>query len=400
MSTMASFQKLLPGCTAEVLLALAARRVLSAALALGRTSAQVPSLGPLTVLANEAMALPRTDAKEFADTFNSIAGLFGLDLPACDLFMLSLATELDERVYSAALNLTGTIYGSPGPRIGSWLAILYPQLSERSAAFSALLNNAPLTRYKLVRILGSDTAPLSQRELCGEPSLLAHVLKGLTPALPEPLIGLADLVLPPDHPEPTAEEILSPQLLNLIRFLQQGQQPMRVLHLHPMASRAAQSLARLLAARLQRPLIVLDLKTIEDGDIDAPVAVTLREARLRYGIPMFLNAMTTGDEEPNQRRLQRVAQRWRRALTLEQELVIFASEGKETNEVQILEQVGVDITTFELEPISLDQRRRLFQAGLDRVSAGLVPGQPALPVSSDISVEQLASMYRVGVGDV
>src|SRR5438477_4208020 len=107
---MAVFKKLLPGCTAQTLLMLAARRLLSAALRQGRTAAQVPSLGPLTALANEAMKLPAEDQKDFGDTFNSIASLFGLDTYALDLFMLSLAMELDELIYAEAMNLPGNLF--------------------------------------------------------------------------------------------------------------------------------------------------------------------------------------------------------------------------------------------------------------------------------------------------
>src|SRR5438477_4543487 len=142
---------------------------------------------------------------------------------------------------------------------------------------------------------------------------------------------------------------------------------MRVLHIHPLSSRAAIPLLRLMAARFGRPLIALDLRSVEDEKMDLPVAVTLREARLHCGIPVFLNPMTTGDEEPNQRRVLRVAQRWRRALALEQEVVIFATESKDASELgTTLEPLGLDVSAFEIEPIALSQREKLFDRALER----------------------------------
>src|SRR5205823_4685408 len=104
------------------------------------------------------------------------------------------------------------------------------------------------------------------------------------------------------------EELLAPRFWALLEFLLRDKSPMRVLHIHPLSSRAAIPLLRLMAARFGRPLIALDLRSVEDEKMDLPVAVTLREARLHCGIPVFLNPMTTGDEEPNQRRVLRVAQ--------------------------------------------------------------------------------------------
>lgn len=395
---MSSAQRLFPGCEPSILLSLAARRILAAAFALERTSTQVPALGALVGLANRAMTLTKAEEQDFFNTFNSLANLFGLNVPASDLFLLSLAMEMDERIYNAALNLTGTMFGSPGPRIGSWLSVLYPNSNERSEAFSALLNGAPLTRYKLVRILGPESAPLSQRELCGEPALLHHILPGPTPGLPEALIGLAELVLP-NHQSELGADLLPAKLWQMLAMLTQTQAPRRVMYLHPLPSRAAAPLAQIIANRFNRPLIVMDYKTVEE-DMEAPIAVTLRECHLRYGIPLFLNILNTGDEEPNPRRLQKVAQRWRRALALEHSVVLFATEGEETNEVQLLEQVGMEMYSCALEDMNLNQRRQVFANALRQAAQPVAEGRPAeITVAKDISVERLATTYRVGIGD-
>ncbi|MCC6994172.1 MAG: ATP-binding protein [Deltaproteobacteria bacterium] len=345
------------------------------------------------------MTLPEADEKAFFGTFNTLANMFGLNVTAADLLLLTIATELDERVYAAAVNVSGTMFGAPGPRIGSWLAVLYPKVSDRTEAFGALLNNGPLVRYNLLRILGPESTPLSQRELCGEPALLHHILPGEAPGLPENLIGLADLVHPPEKgAEVAGDGIIPPELWTMFDYLLRTEGTMRVLHLNPVLSRAAVPMARLLAARLKRPVIVLDLKTVEQ-DLDDPVAETLREARLRNGIAMFLNPMTQGDEEPNPRRMQRVAQRWRRALALEREVVIFATEGKDKSEVHMLEQVGLDVSTFELEKITFSERRKLFETSLAHATDPKLTKLP-VEIGRDVSVDQLASVYRVGVGDV
>jgi hypothetical protein len=235
----------------------------------------------------------------------------------------------------------------------------------------------------------------------GEPSLLGHILKGQSPALPEPIVGLAELVMPAPPTDADANELLAPRFWALLEFMLTHKTPMQVLHVHPLTSRASIPLVRLMAARFGRPMIALDLRSVEDEKMDIPVAVTLREARLHCGVPVFLNPMSTGDEEPNQRRVLRVAQRWRRALALEQEVVIFASESKDASELSTtLEPLGINVSAFELEPIRLDQRQRLFDQALERAKTGDGTAGVPVDVAPDVSSEQLASTYRIGVGDI
>lgn len=399
MCTMAVSHSPIPGMSANVLLAMAARRVYSAALAVGKSKDTVPALGPLEPLAKQALELTAEEKQAFTGTLNTVSYLFDLDRYAADLLHLSLALELDERLYMAALNLTGTLLGSPGPRVGGWLAMLFPHLEDRTKALATLINDAPLIRYRLVRLLGNENAPASQRELCGEPSLIAHFMAEPAPGLPTPLIGLAELVEPPGGPVATHNGV--PQELgSLINLLLLEEVPMNALHVHPLRRRDAVPLGRRIASNQGRPVIVLDLRTVE-SDMDEPVAVTLREARLRHGLPLFLNPMSTGDEEPSPRVLERVAQRWRRVLASEKDLVIFATDSLDEDDAAKLERVGLSMADYTIEKTTLHRRRELFAGALERSCEQNGRGGVArVSIADDVSPDSLAAVYRVDEGDI
>ena len=387
----------IPGTSAEVLLGVAARRIYQAALTSGITVKDVPALGALEPLAKLGLSLSEEQQEAFSGTFNTVSYLFDLDAFSSELLQLSLAMELDERLYGAALKVTGTLIGSPGPRVGSWLTLLYPDLTRRALAFRALLDDAPLVRYRLVRLLGNDRGPVSQRELCGETGLIQHVLDGPPPPLPAPLIGLADLVEPPDGGR--SANHVPPELGRLIDLLRLDDVPVRCIHIHPLQRRDAVPMARRIAANQGRPVIVLDLRTVV-GDMDEPVHVTLREGRLRHGIPLFLNPMATGEDEPSPRVLERVAQRWRRALASERDLVMFATDAHDENDLARLERIGIDIGDYRIEKTTLHKRRELFAEALEKVGQGTGGGLVQVGVSDDVQASQLASIYRVDEGDI
>lgn len=396
---MASAHSPLPGVAPEVLLGMVAKRLYSAAVAVGKTKETVPALGLLEPLAKSALELDESAQLSYTTTLNTLMYLFDMDRIATDLMMIGLGIEMDERLYHAVMKSTAALNGSLGPRIGSLLNLLYPSFAEREQAMRALLNDAPLVRYHLIRLMGDPNATLSQRELCGEPSLIPHLLGHENPGLPAPIIGLADLVLPQGNQLP--QDALPEELERILSLMMLEETPVRRLHIHPMVRRAALPLAGRLAATQNRPMIMLDLRTVPKS-MDDPVAVTLRETRLRHGIPLFLNPLSTGDDEPSPLAMDRVAQGWRRVLASERDMVIFMSESREASEVSRLEKVGLDLIDFKVPRPSLAERQELFLTCLSRMSKHhmMLGGIADVTVAPDISVRTLASVYRVDEGDI
>ena len=397
---MAEGGRYIKGTSADVLLSLAARRIYAAAVEVGKNHETVPALGELAPLAKRAMTLTPQQTTEFSESLNTLAYLFGLGYHAGDLLTLSLALELDERIYAAALAVTGTLFGSPGPRIGSWLSILYPDPGQRSQALAALGEDAPLRRYRLVRVLGSEATPLSQRELCGEPSVLSHVVKEATPRLCGTLEGLAELVLPDPSIGSENGGPVRGDLGRMLDLVMHPDVPTRGLHLHPLAGRDALPVARRVAAYLGRPVVLLDLNSVEE-DMDGMVRLAMREARIRHGLAMFQNAMAiVGDDEPSPRSHRRMAHRWRRALAGERDLVLFGTDRSDAAEVGRLEHLGLNIVGYEFNKSTLSERRELFRKALESAVMTGPAGLPRVDISTDVSTDQLASVYRVAEGDV
>ena len=374
-------------------------RLHAAAVASGRTKDRVPALAVLQQLAAEAEKVTPEQAKALIAARQTLTYLFDLDRFASELLLLGVALELDERIYHAALSLTATLPGSPGPRVGGWLSLLYPSLVDRANALQALMEEGPLLRYRLVRVLGEANTPLSQREFCGEPALIGQLIAGAVGGLPTPLVGLGDLIEPPAHPREVAAE-LPEDLSQLLSLLALDEVPVRALHVHPLVRRNALALARRIAAKENRPVIMLDLRTVEK-DVEIPVAVTLREARLRHGIPMFLNPMTsTADDEPNERTLERLAQRWRRMLATEKNLVLFGTDSREANDLARLERIGLSVAEYKLRVTTMQERAALFDHALAAQAAPSGGGITEVEIAEDVSVDDLAAIYRVDEGEI
>ncbi len=378
---------------------MAALRLHGAAVVSGRVKERVPAVSMLESMAADAQKLSEDDLKSLRATRTVLQYLFDLDRFASELLLLGIALELDERIYHAALALTATLPGSPGPRIGGWLSLLYPSLSDRAHALQTLMEESPLVRYRLVRVLGESNAPLSQREFCGEPALITQVLEGGNEGgLPMPLVGLADLVEPPEDGERATD--LPEDLARLLDLVALDEVPVRALHIHPLVRRNALTLARRIAASQDRPVIILDLRTTEK-DVEGPVAVTLREARVRHGIPLFLNPMTsTSDDEPNERTLERLAQRWRRMLACEKNLVLFGTDRDEADDLARFERIGLSLAEYIIRPTTLHERASLFQHALDRQARSNGGGITDVRIAEDVSVDDLASVYRIDEGEI
>ncbi len=278
----------IPRVPADTLLGHVAKRVYSAALANGQSSEQVPALANLAPLAELGMDLGPERELELLTASKTLKMLFGLTEPGLELLLFTLACELDERIYVAALHLTAGVPGAAGPRVGGLLSLLYRDLNERSEAHHALLEDSPLPRYNLVRLLGPRNTPLSQRELCAEPSLLQHVVLNGTPEfppIPATIAGVGAVVGPGDASP--MDGVVPMHFGHHLDLLLSEQGAVRVFHLHLQTTRTAESVARRIAAHVDRPVVVLDIRAIE-VDHEEKVSVTLREARLRNGLPFFV----------------------------------------------------------------------------------------------------------------
>ncbi len=392
-------RRVIPGLSPESLLGGVAKRIYAAALAQGRSQEQVPSLGDLAPLAELGLHLSAEQQAEYFATYNILGRLFGLSPAAIELLLLTLAMDLDERVYLAAVNLTASGIGAPGPRVGGALSLLYSDLAERSVAQQALRDESPLLAFRLLRILSpTKNAPLSQRELCAEPGLLPHVLKGELPPLQQ-LAGVGNLYGPADLD--ALDGSLPADLGHRLDLLLAAQGTTRALHLHLGSSRSGPSVARRVAAYLDRPVVLLDLRAVDD-DHEDKVAITLREARLRNGLPFFLNPMSLNkkDDEYSPQLVRQFGQQWRRMLAHEPHLVLLGSEEPETRDVGTLASVGLDLAVHKLSSTTLHERRELFEVALAGVCEDQPGGVPQLSIASDVSNEYLASVYRVNEAEV
>lgn len=389
----------MPGMPPELLLGMVAKRFYAAAVAAGKTKETVPALGLIEPLAKVALELDSETQLRYTKTQTALMYLFDMSRIAADLVMLGLGMELDEKLYQAVMKATAAPAGCLGPRVGSLLSLLYPSLGDRQVAMNALFYDSPLLRYQLVRLLGESDGPLSQREFCGEPSLIAHVTGQENPGLPASLIGLVDLFLPQAPPQ--AGKDLPEDLERMLSLMSLGETSVHRLHIHPLPRRAALPMAARLANSQEWPILMLDLRTVPKS-MDTAVALTLRETRLRHGIPLFLNPMSTGDDEPSPLALDRVAQAWRRALVAERGLVLFMSESREAGELSRLERAGIQLMDYKVPRPDFSERQDLFAASLKQAfeQQSLLGGIASISIAPDVSIRDLASIYRVDEGEI
>ena len=389
----------MPGMPPELLLGMVAKRFYSAALAAGKTKETVPALGLIESQAKVALELDNETQLRYTKTQTALMYLFDMSRIAADLVMLGLGMELDERLFHAVMKATAAPPGCLGPRVGSLLGLLYPSLGDRQVAMNALFHDSPLLRYQLVHLIGESDGPLSQREFCGEPSLIAHLTGESNPGLPASLMGLVDVFLPQGLPQ--AGKDLPEDLERMLSLMSLGEASVHRLHIHPMQRRAALPMASRLANSQQWPILMLDLRTVPKS-MDAAIALTLRETRLRHGIPLFLNPMSTGDDEASPLALDRVAQAWRRALVAERGLVLFMSESREAGEISRLERAGLQLMDYKVPRPGYSERQELFSASLrdafERQS--ILGGVASITIAPDVSTRDLASVYRVDEGDI
>jgi len=389
----------IPGLPPELLLGMVAKRFYAAAVAAGKTKETVPALGLIEPQAKVALERDNESQLRYTKTQTALMYLFDMSRIAADLVLLGLGMELDERLYQAVMKATAAPPGCLGPRVGSLLSLLYPSLAERQTAMNALLHDSSLLRYQLIRLIGDPDGPLSQREFCGEPSLIAHLTGEANPGLPAPLIGLVDLFLPQAPPQ--AGKDLPADLERMLSLMSLGEASVHRLHIHPMVRRAALPMASRLANSQEWPILMLDLRTVPKS-MDTAVALTLRETRLRHGIPLFLNPMSTGDEEPSPLALDRVAQAWRRALATERGLVLFMSDSREAAELSRLERAGMQLMDYKVPRPNFSERQALFEASLKQAfeRQSMLGGIASISIAPDVSVRDLASVYRVDEGDI
>lgn len=387
--------RVISGVSADTLLGYIAKRVYSAAVANGQTSEQVPALLGLAPLAELGMNLSEELELELFSTVKTLEILFGLKAPGIDLLLFSLACELDERIYVTALHLTAGVPGAAGPRVGGLLSLLYRDLNDRSQAHQSLLDDAPLMRYKLVRLLGPRNSPISQQELCAEPSFLQHIVRSGAPAFPPiapPIAGVGSLVGPADADIMDGE--VPVDLGHYLDLLLANPGPVQVFHLRLQTTRIAESVAKRIAYHVDRPVVVLDIRAIDDNHEDK-VAVALREARLRNGIPLFVNPLQMNLEDDKNSIVRKNAQHWLRMLAHETGLVIMATEEPESADVDMLLSFGLELSSYEFPKLSINRRRELFEVALDTLQADTPGGLPRIEVSDDVSSEYLATVHRV-----
>lgn len=389
----------IPGIPPELLLSMVAKRFYSAAVAAGKTKETVPALSLIEAQAKAALDFDNETQLRYTKVQTALMYLFDMPRIAADLVMLGLGMELDERLYQAVMKVTAAPQVCLGPRIGSLLHLLCPSLPDRQSAIAALLHDSPLLRYQLIRLIGDGEGPLSQREFCGEPSLIAHLTGQANPGLPASLIGLVDLFLPQAPPQSGKD--LPEALERMLSLMSLGETSVHRLHIHPVQRRAALPMAGRLANSQEWPILMLDLRTVPKN-MDTAVALTLRETRLRHGIPIFLNPMSTGDDEPSPLALDRVAQAWRRALAAERGLVLFMSDSREANELSRIERAGVRLMDYEVPRPGFSERQELFSASLRQAfeRQSELGGVASISISPDVSTRDLASVYRVDEGDI
>src|SRR5262249_47037273 len=226
-----------------------------------------------------------------------------------------------------------------------------------------------------------------------EPALLPHIVKGFDYPPLESLGGVAKLIGPADL-DPL-DGAMDPELFHRLNLLLATPGALRVLHLHLSNARNAASGARLLAHALDRSVVLLDLRAIAE-DHDEKVAIALREARLRNGLPLFLNPMALApDEEPSSALVRQHAQQWRRMLAHESGLVLLGSEEPDTRDVDTLPSMGFDLSVHTFAGIGLHRRRDMFDVALKEICNNQPGGLVPLALAPDVSPEQLAAVYRV-----
>lgn len=393
-------RRVIPGITADTLLGHVAKRIYAAAVAAGLSGEKIPQLAALAPLAELGTRLEEAKQLQLMSTVKTLRMLLDLEEPGLELLLVSLACELDERVQAAALALSAGVLGAAGPRVGALISLLYPELAERPAAHASLLETAPLARYRLVRLLGPKNTPVSQCELCAEPSVLQHVvLDGAPPVPPVPaaIAGVGTVVGPADADEMDGQ--VPVDLGHTLDLLLAASGTVRIVSLRLQTTRIAESVARRIAAHLRRPIVVLDIRAI-DKDGEEKVAVALREARLRNGLALFVNPMQMDIDEEKAGTMRRNAQQWRRMLALEKRFVLFASEPGEATDVDLLGTVGLDLTTYELPKLGILRREELFALALQRLQKDQPGGVPQIAVAKEVSSAQLATIYRVSEHEI
>ena len=393
-------RRVIPGVSAETLVGHIAKRIYAAAIKMGLSGEKIPSLAALAPLAERGANLGEAAQLELSSTVTTLRMLFDLSNPAVELLLTALACELDERICSAALNLTMGVPGAAGPRVGALVSLLYPDLNDRPPAHAALLETSPLVRYRLVRLLGPKNTPISQFELCVDPSVLQHVVldgSAATSPVPAGIVGVGTIVNPADADDIDGD--LPAQLGHMLDLLLIDAGTSRILSLRMQSTRVAESIARRISAHIRRPIVVLDIRAI-DKDGEERVALALREARLRHGLAMFVNPMQMNMDEEKASSMRRNSQQWRRMLALESRFVLFASEESEAGDVDMLSAVGLDMMTFEMPKLGILRREELFALALTRLQASQPGGVPQIAVAPDVSSAQLATVYRVSEDEI
>jgi hypothetical protein len=234
----------------------------------------------------EALANKATDQGR-PPRLRSLALAFGLDRFELDTLLICLAPALDLR-YERLFGFLQDDVTRKRPTVDLVLNVLCAPGVDKLKQLTRFSENAPLFRLHLLEKTG-DTPPTTAR-------LLGQAL-----ALDETILAwlLGDYWPPPDlarhvklfWPEESADDVVlaGETWSELERTLERQTEPPIYLFYGPDLA-AQHAAARLLAARLKRPLLAADLAAAVSAEVSPlrALELTLRDARLTGAVPFLL----------------------------------------------------------------------------------------------------------------
>jgi len=216
-----------------------------------------------------------------------LATVFGLSPFEVDALLICLAPTLDLR-YERLYGYLQDDVTRKRPTVNLVLDLLCDPGAERLRKLSCFAGDAPLLKYHLLeRLSGPDSPSLLSQTLRPDEAVVAWLLGDYQPhadlsthaTLSSPLENEADAVLVAEMRPRLEQAVVKWLVMNPI------QRPIAAFHGPDQATQHAA--ARLLAARMGRPLLIVDLAAVVEEGIPGlrAVRLALRDARLTSAIP-------------------------------------------------------------------------------------------------------------------
>ncbi|HVQ93801.1 MAG TPA: AAA family ATPase [Mycobacteriales bacterium] len=333
---------------------------------------QQPGAAPILLAhtGGETADLPAPLAR-LRDTF----GLSGFDI---DLLLLSMAPEVDLR-YERLFGFLHDDLTRRRPSVDLALDLLCDSAADKLRRRRHLLPGAPLVRHGLLTLHppGTDSrAPLLAHALVPDEAVVGYLLGD--PGADRRLGTAAELTNP--VPDQAVRAELAAVAPGLAPLLPAGAAEPALLYLHGPAGRGQPAAAAQLAAAWHRPLLRVELDRVAADQLGELIRPAVRTADLR-GAALYLGPVEAAGEPGSAGQRELLA-----AVAGRTGPTILAGAGPWA----ALPGHPVGVLTIAFGQSSVDGRRRAWQAGLDRLGAGLPA--PALDL--------LASRFRLSHGQI